>query len=70
MKQLKTILREAQENHQSDEFEFYCDAERTGEISLKTYFRACKEAGADKSEAKEYLRENYQRAGLKHLCPV
>lgn len=70
MKHLKTILREAQENHQSDEFEFYCDAQRTGEISLNTYFRACIAANATRSEAREWLRENYQRAGIKHLCPV
>lgn len=67
MKQLKTILREAQESHQDDEFEFYADAERTGEISRKTYFRACAAANASKSEAAEWLQENYQRAGVAHL---
>lgn len=70
MKQLKTILREAEENHQSDEFEFFADSERTGDISLKIYLRACQSANASRSEAKEWLRENYQRAGLSHLCPV
>lgn len=67
MKQLKTILREAQENHQADEFEFFCDAERTGEISRATYFRACRAADATEDEAREWLRENYQRAGVAHL---
>ena len=67
MKRLKTILREAQKNHQADEFEFYCDAERNGEISRATYFRACKTAGAEKSEATKWLHENYQRAGVSHL---
>ena len=67
MKQLKTILREAQENHQADEFEFYADAERTGEISRKTYFRACAAGDATHGDAAEWLRENYQRAGIAHL---
>ena len=67
MKQLKTILREAQEHHQDNEFGFYCDAERNGEISRTTYFRACKAADATKGEAAEWLHENYQRAGVAHL---
>lgn len=70
MKYLKTILREAVECHQSDEYEYYADAQRTGEISLRTYFRACGAAEASRAEAAEWLRENYQRAGLSHLCPV
>lgn len=67
MKQLKTILREAQEYHQADEFEFYADAERTGEISRETYFRACAAGNASRAEASEWLQENYQRAGIGHL---
>lgn len=70
MKYTKTIMREAKEHHQSDEFEFYADAERNGEISLKTYLKACALAGASKTEAKEWLKENYCRAGIKHLSPV
>lgn len=67
MKNTKTIMREAQEHHQADEFEFYADAERNGEISRKTYLRACIAAGAAPAEAGEWLRENYRRAGVEHL---
>ena len=65
-----TILRLAQVHHQDNEFEFYASAERTGEITVRTYFRACEAADATHAEAAEWLRENYQRAGVSHLCPV
>jgi hypothetical protein len=65
MKQLKTILSEGEE--MSDEYDFYADAERTGEISRVIYVRACLAAGLSKSKALESLRKNYQRAGLSHL---
>lgn len=67
MKNTKTIMREAQEHHQDDEFRFYANAERNKEISRATYLRACMKAGAEKAEALEWLRENYQRAGIGHL---
>lgn len=51
----------------SDEYEFYADAERRGEISRRVYFSACARAGLSRSEAKAALRENYQRAGIAHL---
>lgn len=66
-KRLATIIREAQETHEDDEFSFYADAERRGEISRETYFRACKAGDASRAEAAEWLRENYQRAGVEHL---
>jgi hypothetical protein len=66
MKLLKTILAEAQE--MSDEYEFYADAERTGEISRNTFFRACAAGdGLTRAEAEACLKENYQRAGVAHL---
>lgn len=67
MKTTKTILREVRELQIADEYEYYADAERTGEISRATYFRACALAGLTRTEAKECLRENYQRAGVAHL---
>lgn len=67
MKQLKTILKEAQENHQSNEFEFFANSERSGEISRRTYYRVCRVAHASRDEASSWLRENYQRAGVAHL---
>lgn len=69
MKTLKTILSEASEN--TDPYEFYADAERVGDISLRTFFRACAAGdGLSYDGAAEVLRENYQRAGLNHLSPV
>jgi len=71
MKQLKTIIREAKVNHQSDEFEFFADAQRSGEISFATYIRACAVGdGLTHDSACAALRENYQRAGVGHLCPL
>lgn len=67
MKSTKTIMREAQEFHQADEFEFFADAERHREISRATYLRACKAGGASRAEALEWLKENYQRAGVVHM---
>lgn len=66
MKTLKTILKEA--SSMSDEYEYYADAERTGEISRAVYLRACAAGdGLTKEEALKCLRENYQRAGRGHL---
>lgn len=66
MKNLKTILKEAV--GMSDEYEFFADSERTGEISRAIYYRACATGdGMTASEADKVLRENYQRAGLAHL---
>jgi hypothetical protein len=67
MKNLKTILKEVAKF--ADEYEALCDAERTGEISLRTYLRACAVMDADYANAMEWLRENYQRAGVGHLAP-
>lgn len=53
----------------NDECEYYADEERTGEISRRTYRRACGCAGMSKAEALASLRENYQRAGIGHLAP-
>lgn len=66
MKNTKTIIREAQEL--SDEYEYYADCERRGEISRATYFRACATGdGLTHAQAESWLRENYQRAGVGHL---
>jgi hypothetical protein len=65
MKNTKTIMQEAESL--SDEYEFYADAERRGEISRRVYYSACSKSGLTRKEATEVLRENYQRAGIAHL---
>lgn len=69
MKNLNTILRETE--HASDPYELLARSEKQGEISLNTFFRACAAGdGLTRNEAREVLREYYQRAGVSHLCPV
>jgi len=67
MKNTQTILQEVQTLAIADEYEYYADAERSGEISRATYYRACEKAGLPHNKAVACLRENYQRAGLAHL---
>lgn len=69
MKTLKTILREVPAD--GAEYEIYARMERAGEISLRTYIRACAAGdGLTADAATEVLRESYQRAGMAHLCAV
>lgn len=69
MKTLKTILREI--DNTTDPYEDLADAQRSGEISLAIYIRACAAGdGLSREEALEALRENYRRASRAHLCPV
>lgn len=69
MKQLKTILAAVEDA--SDPYELIAQAEKQGEISVNTFFRACATGdGLTRVEAKEVLREYYQRAGVAHLCPI
>ena len=69
MKNLKTILNETKNS--SDPYKLLARAERAGEISLNTFFRACAAGdGLSRDQAKEVLREHYQRCGVAHLCPV
>jgi len=67
MKNLKSALEMVK--GLSDPYEALADAERQGEISLRTYLRACA-AGDGLDGAAAALRENYKRAGVEHLCPV
>lgn len=67
MKQAKTVIREADDLSLSDEYEYYAEQCRDGEISRATYYRACKMTGLSRSEAKETLKHSYDLAGLGHL---